>query len=565
MKTKRKKEEIKNKKQKTKKNGGNDKVNIVESGTIKITGDFKKYFENYQSMIANSEKLEQHYDKFWNNVYYNDTYLFYKYAIQYYQDICNGKTCNGFTKTINTKLITGKCDFTDERMRQKFINQKNANIDKIYLDDLCEFTVQIINNLDRVFQICPKLPFSIIVYRHETRGINDPLLQIKKGDFYRNNNFMSTTINPWYMNNETNIIEAIQFYQEDSNDLIEVQMEIILPEKTMAYYINYPFGIYELDNIEKYDGLYEFEILLQRNNIFKIIETQKINDVFFITMELIMQYKHNFNSVEKETTLFVLPDIINKKKQQQNLMDNNSYIKYDNYKKENFIANQRYDFYKEMCEKVKKRTPNKYFTEVNNYNIRLHQILRIKTKNLIEWKIKKPSYSKKKYPNFTEKGFNKIYETFVKLTTQYKPQNTNTIYVNSKTPFMSYNFQNLENKLIKTTEINNEIFKIEYPLIITKKMSASIFGDIEYFICDKKGNNAKMYDNYFSIDHSFPITIIIKYVGDVSYHPTQMYDGITFDVQEMQIKKVNKIQLATQTFFYLVEATKPDEVVNVAK
>jgi hypothetical protein len=33
----------------------------------------------------------------------------------------------------------------------------------------------------------------------------------------------------------------------------------------------------------------------------------------------------------------------------------------------------------------------------------------------------------------------------------------------------------------------------------------------------------------------------------------------------MQIKKVNKIQLATQTFFYLVEATKPDEVVNVAK
>jgi hypothetical protein len=43
-----------------------------------------------------------------------------------------------------------------------------------------------------------------------------------------------------------------------------------------------------------------------------------------------------------------------------------------------------------------------------------------------------------------------------------------------------------------------------------------------------------------------------------------LYDGITFDVQEMQIKKVNKIQLATQTFFYLVEATKPDEV-NVAK
>ena len=558
LKTKKRKEEIK----KTKKIGGNDREN---TRTIKITGDFKKYFENYQAMIANSEKLEQHYDKFWNNVYYNDTYLFYKYAIQYYQDICNGKTCDGFTKTINTKLITGKCDFTDERMRQKFINQKNANIDKIYLDDLCEFTVQIINNLDRVFQICPKLPFAIIVYRHETRGINDPLLQIKKGDFYRNNNFMSTTINPWYMNDETTIIEAIQFYQEDSNDLIEVQMEIILPEKTMAYYINYPFGIYELDNIEKYDGLYEFEILLQRNNIFKIIETQKINDVFFITMELIMQYKHNFNSVEKETTLFVLPDIINKKKQQQNLMDDNSYIKYDNYKKENFIANQRYDFYKEMCEKVKKRTPNKYFTGVNNYNIRLQQILRIKTKNLIEWKIKKPSYSKKKYPNFTEKVFNKIYETFLKLTTQYKSQNTNTIYVNSKTPFMSYNFKNLENKLIKTTEINNEIFKIEYPLIITKKMSASIFGDIDIFICDKKGNNAKMYDNYFSIDHSFPITIIIKYVGDVSYYPTQLYDGITFDVQEMQIKKVNKIQLATQTFFYLVEATKPDEVVNVAK
>jgi hypothetical protein len=567
MKTKRKKEEIKNKKQKTKKNGGNDKVNIVKSGTIKFTGDFKKYFENYQSMIANSEKLEQHYDNFWNNVYYNDTYLFYKYAIQYYQNICNGKPCVGFTRTINEKLITGNCDFTDELMRKKFINQKNANIDKIDLDDLCEFTTQIINNLDRVFQICPKLPFAINVYRDEIRKINDPLLQIKKGDYYRNKNYMSSTINASYRSmNEMEIGLNVINYRKDELDKMDVRMEIILPQNTMAYYINYPFNVRPIyddrDKIITHGGWHEFEILLPRDNIFEIIETKTIDDVFFITMELKLQFKPLNNSIKSKKTMYIYPDIISKKEFQE-YAEHSMYINYESSKNKLDIDLQ-YLQYKETSDKIKRKRNGKFFDDFYSNSSRIYDILDIPTKYLLEWENKKPTQNKKKYPQFTQNVLDDIYKTYLVLT-GYKKQKTNTIY----TYFWRIDGENLlglYDKIKKLDASNdaNKIIDFKYPFVFYKKLTASFFADIQQFSCKTEGKKERKYDNYYYLDHSFPPIIVIKYTGDVSYYPTQIYDGITFDVQEMQIKKVNKIQLATQTFFYLVEATKTDEV-NVAK
>ena len=160
-----------------------------------------------------------------------------------------------------------------------------------------------------------------------------------------------------------------------------------------------------------------------------------------------------------------------------------------------------------------------------------------------------------------------IYKTYLVLTS-YKKQKTNIIY----TYFWRIdgeNFLGLYDKIKKldasASNDANKIIEFKYPIIFSKKLMASFFADIQLFFCKTEGKKAKKYDNYYSLDHSHPPIIVIKYTGDVSYYPTQLYDGITFDVQEMQIKKVNKIQLATQTFFYLVEATKPDEVVNVAK
>lgn len=525
--------------------------NIVVGGgnndTIKFTGEFKKVFDNYKLMFENVEKLENHYDKFWNNIYFNDTFAFYKFAIQYYQDICNGNPCYGFTKLINEKLITGKCDFVDKYDREIFINDKNE-----FEIDLCEFIVQIINNLDRVFQICPKLPFPIIVYRHETRKLDDSLLQIKKGEYYRNNNFMSTTTNCWYLMNENNIIGRLNHFGKDNINLnfTIIEMEIILPEKTMAYYINYPFDIKKEYDI--YYGRHEFEILLQRNNIFEIIETKTIGKIFFITMELKLQFNHSINSVKKKKSKIILPSIIDKNEYQNNLLKHNSYIDYKMDKeKNNFIMNQKYNIYNEMLKKIKKRTPTKYFS-----NIYIDKLDYIETKYLIEWKNKKPKYSEKKY-YMNENLFNNVYNTFINLTTHYKQQNAKIIYTNYLYNSLLFASFKLFVKIINNEEIINEIFEIKYPMFITKKMSPILFGEFEYFLCNKKGNNARKYDNYYSINHTFPITIILKYTGDITYYPTQIYDGITFDIQEIQIKKINKIQLTQQFFFYLIEAIKP--------
>lgn len=52
----------------------------------------------------------------------------------------------------------------------------------------------------------------------------------------------------------------------------------------MTYYINYPFNVRPIyddrDKIIAHGGWHEFEILLPRDNIFEIIETKTIDNVF---------------------------------------------------------------------------------------------------------------------------------------------------------------------------------------------------------------------------------------------------------------------------------------------
>ena len=115
----------------------------------------------FSDIVKLSHNLEKTYENFWLNVYYNDAYVFYKNAIEYYKNSQNNKYHNGFSKIINTKLYTGKCQFIENKKRQDFIN--NDNIEKIDLDDLCDLSSQVINILDSVFMKCPSIPDNIFV------------------------------------------------------------------------------------------------------------------------------------------------------------------------------------------------------------------------------------------------------------------------------------------------------------------------------------------------------------------------------------------------------------------
>jgi len=96
--------------------------------------------------------------------HYNDAYVFYKNAIDYYKNVQNNKFHNFFSARINKKLYTGSCQYIDKEFRTDFANNQNIKID---LDDLCELSVQTINILDSVLRICPKIPFNLNVYRSE--------------------------------------------------------------------------------------------------------------------------------------------------------------------------------------------------------------------------------------------------------------------------------------------------------------------------------------------------------------------------------------------------------------
>ena len=86
--------------------------------------------------------LEKIYELFWKNVYYNDAYIFYKNAIEYYKNIQNNKFYSFFSGTINKKLYTDRCQYIDESQRTDFSN--NTEVKKIDIDDLCDLSVRVI-------------------------------------------------------------------------------------------------------------------------------------------------------------------------------------------------------------------------------------------------------------------------------------------------------------------------------------------------------------------------------------------------------------------------------------
>jgi hypothetical protein len=75
-----------------------------------------------------------------------------KNAIEFYKNIQNNKFHNFYSGIINARLYTGKCVVVSQNILNTF-NNKN----KTSSDELCNLTIQVINILDSVFEICPRL------------------------------------------------------------------------------------------------------------------------------------------------------------------------------------------------------------------------------------------------------------------------------------------------------------------------------------------------------------------------------------------------------------------------
>ena len=490
--------------------------------------DFKNSINIYKKVIDLSKHLEQIYDNFWKNIYYNDAYVFYKNAIEYYKNIQNSKFHDFFSGIINKKLYTGSCQYINEKSRTEF-SCCNEKIKKIDLDDLCNLSVQVINILDTVFMNCPNIPYNLIVYRHETRNDNDNFFSLKKGDYYKNLGYISTSINPWYL-----------FLKDlySKKNKINIVMTLYIPHNAKGYYMSHPFGIYYDSSINKNIGLQEYEILLARNNIFEVLETKKIDNYFFI--KLIMRHhmipKLHIESIEtKDVPQSYFTKNEYKKINKRDYVELYTNIK--DFEKDNVKINI-YKSYKLL---------NKNKKLFDDYQLFYDQMCMINNIDIQEWLNKKPKYNKKKYNSIFEDDFDIVYTKFMNYIPLMKKKKN--IYINLS---IIYKINNeLYINIIKNLDTKKNI-NIKNPLFIDESLTNSVFSYASSFITVGEDKNMLMTNK---VDTRYPIIIIIKYISICKYIPLFSDIGFTFNINELKIEKVNKIYITGDVFYYFIEAS----------
>lgn len=615
---------LKNKnKNKTKKITGGS-INVVKNGKIIISKDFEQHLIYYKKMWENVEKLILHYNDFWQKVYYSEEYSLYKHAIQQYNSICSdGNLCIGMSSAINYKLINGKCiDFTKPNIQKmrKFEKLTTKNESDIF----CRFSVHLINLLDDVFKICPTLPFEIMTYRREFRYLDDAIFTAKKGDYYISRNYSSTTINRnsimqiAYFENAY-IYELVKKYDimqnkkytEENYDLLNfneriekmkkskgkfkylgcILFEIILPKLTKGYFIPYSPKISNIidENTNQYDyhGFFEYEFVLPRNCIFKIIDVKKIGFTFIYSMQLILQHKPKFNSMKTKEhkiseTIFdqtYFNKIYKNNKEYEKLFDVNDTTVYFREENPNF-DNYYYNFICKIKDKIiKKFYKNKdgtieLFDNKNvNFFMEISDLYYHVSFNTIDNWIENEEFYKKKVAdniykinnttfdnnnNVDEQNENlKLYKIYKSLRNKKKKK---IFYIFDTQNHNGNIFYELRDELIKTKNGENiigKVYDIKHSVLINKKIDEQFYHSILFANYKTETYNFKLYDNYFTIDYSIPVEIIIKYFGEVFYFPLDVYDGITFDVKAIKIISVQKIYLTQNVFMYYIEAIAP--------
>jgi len=284
------------------KNKSNNNINI----------DYKnKYIKLLTHLLQTQNDLIIKYYDFWQNIYYNDTYVFYKQSIMFLKNQQNSKFHGFFGAFINKILWNGQCDYmiteNPDWISKNSLRQPEPSA-------FCKVGIETIRNLDEMFKsICPKLNNHLTVYRAEYLPLNSvntqALIKSHAGDYIKFNNFLSTTISYNYtpisfcgcrqsINAEHTEKEKKEKDNPNACELCNSDLPILyimeLPENTTGFYYNIAFAplphMATITSKKKngiYVGLNEYEFVLPRGCIFEIIS----NKIDFTGTRRIMHIK----------------------------------------------------------------------------------------------------------------------------------------------------------------------------------------------------------------------------------------------------------------------------------
>ena len=534
--------------------------------------------EIYNNAIRKVDKLTDVYRHFWLNIYYNDTYLFYKFAIEFYKDILENNPHEFFT-FINEKLYDGSCPSRNKHEMLAF--KHHPKLKSIKPDDLCSLSKQIIDTLDTMFfTVCPSLPFRLEVFRKETRDTPDKIseiLSLKKGNYYRPANYLSTSVNPWFWSN--NAIEHI--FRTDAN--LDIQFHIILPKDSMGLYIHdtYRSAIYDPLHVKNktYRGGYsEWEFLLPRGNIFEIINTKLIGNIFFIKMILKYQIIPSKHPVKTETQKPGKPIINNPK-----LKNFTKYVPIDGDAARINDTHTLLEIYKETLRHIDMKLYADIEKATNNFQKSKTELDITKYPLLIE---KHKEYSTNSYiisdlnlfsdPEYLIKMCNNIplswkYEDIVKYFTEtikikkerdfsirnnaicVRLQKTRNIFINGKdSQFRRLDFVDKVSKIVNIKP--GSIIKVSTAILFYNEFDSRILNDSNDLITvstDRKNDKNTVYN----IDNEFPYLIIIKYKPEVEYFPIDFNRGYTPSISKMMVDAVTTVNITDEIYYYLIEAS----------
>jgi hypothetical protein len=230
-------------------------------------------FDQMNKLFDLKSELEKHYFNFSKNLYYNDSFYFYKIVFQIYKNNFNSKAHGYFSRIINEYLFRGKIR---ELTRNDIINFSLLNNSTLPSRHHLESFIQnIIHLLDEcLYYLCPPIKFDFISYRYETRDKSDIVSNLVEGDYYHSIGYMSSSLSPY------NYYDRFETINKTTTNI--VLMILLLPENTRGYYVQNPHIYIDPPNYQ-YDknhitAIEEYEYLLPRNTIWKVEDRIQIDD-----------------------------------------------------------------------------------------------------------------------------------------------------------------------------------------------------------------------------------------------------------------------------------------------
>jgi hypothetical protein len=491
-------------------------------------------------IILNEFILDAVYEKFWKNIYYNDAYVYYKNAILFMKNTQNHKYHSFFSNIINKHLYTKEFPRDEINNTKDWINccdEDEYDITAL-TQDLLNLSLLTIKIMDEIFDICPKIPNDIIVYRFETRPY-DNIPNFEKNKLFNSLGYLSTTIMPYYMTSKYFFLNT----KKIKKNTIRIEYIIHIPKNSRGYYINMPYGPYRDISQDLIIGSQEHEIFLPRNNIYIINDVKKEKDIIFVSMALYAEPKIIRKSGNYGDAIIEKNDLQIKK---YNLMDEKKSIK--------IKKNRRYRIYSELSKLFKNDYEHTMLDEITQAK----RITKYNISDIVQWKTT-TKYDPIKYAISKENLWyellnwwlskqiisSKLSKIFISVDMIYRGQTRPTIHDNA---CYSIVINSIINK--------NDIIKLYYPILFNTKFDSTMYGQ-DILILKKKyeSSNDDVRDNIYQIDDSYPRFIIIEINANDNIKWIQLpYEyGLAIDYN-IRIEKINKINIYDKVYGYYIMA-----------